>query len=823
MRRLTCVVLVTALAVIEGHGQAVQDSAPPFSFVNVAREAGLNAQVVFGGATSNKYLLETTGTGVAFIDYDNDGLLDLFFVNGSTLEGFPASKAPTNHLYRNKRDGTFEDVTSKAGLGDSGWGQGTCVGDVDNDGRDDLFVTYWGQNHLYRNTGSGRFEDVTRAAGLQQSRVRWNTGCAFLDYDRDGRLDLLVANYIDLDLATAPTPASGLCRYKGLPVACGPPGLTGGKNILYHNRGDGTFEDVSEKSGITRASGTYGLGVSTFDFDNDGWVDVYVANDSNPSAVYRNNHDGTFTDVGVKAGCAYSQDGKPQAGMGVAIGDYDRNGTMDIFKTNFAGDTSTLYANSGEGLCDDRTFAAGIGMNTRWLGWGTGFVDLDNDGWLDLFLTNGHVYPEVRQLKTEAGYAQRKVIYRNLGNGRFADITEQLGAPVTTPKAGRGAAFGDFDNDGQIDVAIANVNDQPDLFRLKGDSRNHWITLKLVGTISNRDAIGARVHLVTGKAEQWQEIRGGGSYLSQNDFRVHFGLGAATRVDRIEVRWPNGAEQTWQNLDVDKFHTLTEGAGQGQTAATEQAHNPVAAEPKGSAASQETRSKALSQYLAGHIAEAIPFLEETLKATPDDSQVAYALATAYAQTRQPEKARGTIARAFKVSPDSAAAHLLTGQMMNRLELEDLAQAELEATIRIDPKLPEAHYLLGQIAIFRSRFDEGLALMREELTLNPAHAMALYRIGDIYVRQSKWNEAIDALQRSIWMNPYFSGPYILLGKAFSKTGQPGQAEDMLNQAIAFDPNNKSAHYLLAQVLQQAGKLEQAKREFAIAERLQGDSK
>jgi hypothetical protein len=551
------------VAVVAVSAAAAPDGPPGFSFTNIAREAGLDAKIVFGGATANKYLIETTGTGVAMIDYDGDGRLDLFFVNGSTLEGFPAGGAPTNHLYRNAGGGRFEDVTERAGLAASGWGQGACVGDYDNDGKDDLLVSYWGQNHLYHNTG-GRFEDVTRAAGLSESRVRWNTGCAFFDYDRDGRLDLIVANYIDLDLKTAPTPDSGLCRYKGLEVACGPPGLTGGRNLLYHNRGDGTFEDVSDKSGITRASGTYGLGVSTLDFDNDGWTDVYVANDSNPSALYRNNHDGTFTDIGIKAGCAYSQDGKPQAGMGIAIGDYDHNGTMDIFKTNFAGDTSTLYANTGNGLCEDRTFAGGIGLNTRWLGWGTSFVDLDNDGWLDLFLTNGHVYPEVRQLKTEAGYEQRKVVYRNLGNGRFADITEQLGPPVTDPKAGRGAAFGDLDDDGQIDVAIANVNDLPDLYRLNGNKANHWVTLKLVGTSSNRNAIGARVHCVSGGVEQWQEVRGGGSYLSQNDFRVHFGLGAATRVDRLEVRWPNGNEQSWQNLDVDRFHTLTEENGRVQ-------------------------------------------------------------------------------------------------------------------------------------------------------------------------------------------------------------------------------------------------------------------
>jgi enediyne biosynthesis protein E4 len=558
--------LIAALAIVAGSGRAEpqEPAAPGFSFTNVARQAGLDAITTFGGIASNKYLLETTGTGAAFIDYDGDGLLDLFFVNGTTLEGFPAGKAPINHLYRNKGRGAFEDVTQQAGLAASGWGQGVCVGDYDNDGHDDLFVSYFGQNRLYRNDGRGRFDDTTRAAGLQQSRTRWGTGCAFLDYDRDGRLDLFVANYIDLDLATAPTPRSGVCRYKGIPVACGPPGLTGGRNLLFHNRGDGTFEDVSEKAGITRASGTYGLGVSTLDFDNDGWVDVYVANDSNPSALYRNNHDGTFTDVAVVSGCAYSQDGKPQAGMGVAIGDYDRNGTMDVFKTNFAGDTSTLYANTGDGSCEDRTFAAGIGMNTRWLGWGTAFVDLDNDGWLDLFLTNGHVYPEVRQVKTEAGYEQRKIVYRNLGGGRFVDVTDRLGPPVTTPKAGRGAAFGDFDNDGQIDVAISNVNDRPDLFRLTGNPAHHWVTLRLVGVTSNRDAIGARIRCVTGSVQQWQEVRGGGSYFSQNDFRVHFGLALATRVDRIDVRWPNGLEESWDNLDADKFHTLKEGSGRAQ-------------------------------------------------------------------------------------------------------------------------------------------------------------------------------------------------------------------------------------------------------------------
>jgi hypothetical protein len=556
-RRPALVALLGAAAVAAHSGEGP----PGFSFTNVARPAGLHAVTVFGGRATNRYLLETTGCGAAFFDFDNDGRLDVFLVNGTTLEGFPPGQEPVNHLYRNRGDGTFEDVTRRAGLAHSGWGQGVCAGDYDNDGFEDLYVTSYGQDRLYRNRGDGTFTDATAGARLLASRTRWGVGCAFLDYDRDGRLDIFAANYIDLDLKTAPTPDSGLCRYKGIPVACGPPGLLGGKNLLWHNRGDGTFEDVSDKAGITRNTGTYGLGVSTLDFDDDGWTDLYVANDSNPAALLRNNRDGTFTDLAVTGGCAYSQDGKPQAGMGVGVGDYDRNGTMDILKTNFAGDTSTLYANSGQGFCEDRTFASGMGLHTRWLGWGAALVDLDNDGWLDAFLVNGHVYPEVVQLKTEAGYEQRKVVYRNLGTGRFEEVGERLGPPVSTPRAGRGAAFGDYDNDGDVDVLVNNVNDTPDLFRLESPAAHHWVLLKLVGTRSNRSAIGARVRSQAGGVVQWQEVRGGGSYASQNDLRVHFGLGGASVVERLWVRWPNGLEEEWADLPADRIHTLTEGTG----------------------------------------------------------------------------------------------------------------------------------------------------------------------------------------------------------------------------------------------------------------------
>src|SRR5579872_3942052 len=440
-------------------------SAVRISYVEISREAGLNFQNVFGALKRKRYLLETTGCGVAWIDYDRDGWPDLFLVNGTTLEGFPSGDAPSNHLFHNNRDGTFTDITAKAGLVHSGWGQGVCIGDYDNDGFEDLFVTYFGKNVLYHNNGDGTFTDVSEKAGVAGNGKRWNTGCAFVDYDRDGKLDLFVANYIDMDLKTAPLPESGPCLYKGITVACGPPGLTGGKNILYHNNGDGTFTDVSEKSGILQANGTYGLGVLTADLDNDGWPDIYVADDSTASALYQNRKNGTFTDIATEAGCALSADGKPQAGMGISAADYDMDGNLDLVKTNFAGDTPSLYHNLGGANFEDATYQAGLGRHTQYLGWGCGFLDMDNDGWPDILICNGHVYPEVEQLKTEAGYAQRKLLYQNLCNGHFADVSFGAGPGISEPSPSRGAAFGDFDNDGDIDVAVNVVNDFPQLLR----------------------------------------------------------------------------------------------------------------------------------------------------------------------------------------------------------------------------------------------------------------------------------------------------------------------------------------------------------------------
>jgi enediyne biosynthesis protein E4 len=552
--------------------KAAAQATPPaaslgVNFVNVAKEAGLNTKIIFGGEHKNKYLLETTGCGVAFYDYDNDDWLDIFLVNGTRLEGFPAGQEPTNRLFKNNRDGTFTDVTAQAGLIHSGWGQGVCVGDYDNDGFDDLFVSYFGKNVLYHNNGNGTFTDVTAKAGVATDGKRWNTGCAFVDYDRDGKLDLFVANYIDMDLASAPVPESGPCLYKGVMVACGPPGLNGGKNILFHNNGDGTFTDVSESSGISQANGTYGLGVLTADLDNDGWPDIYVANDSTASALYQNLKNGKFQDIAIDAGCALSADGKPQAGMGISAADYDLDGNLDLVKTNFAGDTPSLYRNLGQATFEDATFTAGLGRHTQYLGWGCGFFDFDNDGWADILICNGHVYPEVEQLRTEAGYAQRKLLYHNLRNGHFADVSDDAGPGISVPSPSRGCAFGDYDNDGDIDFVVNCVNDKPQLVRCDSTLKHNWIKVRTMGTRSNRSGIGARLRCVAqipGEAKphsQIDEVRSGGGYFSQSDLRVHFGIGKAEKVNLLEIRWPSGAVDTLKDVQPNQVIYVKEGEG----------------------------------------------------------------------------------------------------------------------------------------------------------------------------------------------------------------------------------------------------------------------
>ena len=536
--------------------------APIAQFTDVAEKAGLIMTNTFGGKDTKKFIIETTGTGVAIIDYDNDGWPDIFLVNGTTLEGFPADRTPTNHLYRNNHDGTFTDVTRNAGLADaSGWGQGVCVGDYDNDGWADLYVTYYGKNRLYHNQ-HGVFADVSEQSGTVGSGKSWGSGCAFLDYDRDGLLDLVVGHYVDFDLSTAPAPGErASCVWKGVPVMCGPRGLPGAKNILYHNLGGGKFADVTTKAHIDQTSGHYSLGVAIFDFDEDGWPDIYFACDSTASILFRNNHDGTFTDVAVSAGAAYNEDGREQAGMGVSVGDFNGDGHLDIFKTNFSDDTSTLYRNNGNGTFDDVTFAAGLGLHTQYLGWGTTFFDFDNDGWPDLLLVNGHVYPEVDRQHLGSTYPEPRILYRNNGDGTFSDISADAGPGITAMHAGRGLAVADLWNDGRLSAVVSNMNAPPSLLVNQVRSSNHWIGIHTIGTKSDRDGIGARVAVKAGTRTLVDEVRSGGSYISNSDLRVHFGLGSVSKVDWVEIRWPSGLTERFDDMAADTIHTLKEGTG----------------------------------------------------------------------------------------------------------------------------------------------------------------------------------------------------------------------------------------------------------------------
>jgi len=541
------------------------DRGIPVTYVDVAKEAGLTVPNVWGGVEHKKYIVETKGSGIAFFDYDHDGWLDVYLTNGLRLnEKWPVGQEPRSHLFKNNRDGTFTDVTERSGLGQVGWQTGVSVGDYDNDGWDDLFCGFWGHNALFHNNGDGTFTDVSKKAGVYNERVRWTSGSTWLDYDRDGWLDLFVANFLEFDITKVPPAGTqnSTCMWKGVSVLCGPRGLPSGSNILYHNNGDGTFTDVTEKAGIQKAGPRNSISAVSYDFDNDGWPDIYVAVDSEASLMFHNNRDGTFTDVGLMSGTAVNDEGREQAGMGIGVADYDADGWFDIFKTNFTDDTCDLFHNDGDGAFSDVTFASGVGVNNNYVGWGCGFVDYDNDGWPDIIQVNGHVYPEVEQWFPDANFKQKRVVYHNEGNGKFLDVSAQMGSGIAERYSSRGAAFGDFDNDGGIDVLVLNMNDPPSLLRNIGGNKNNWIKIKLIGTHCNRTAVGARVRVLNGKHAQMDEVHTGGSVMSQSDLRLHFGVGQAKNIDLIEVKWPT----TWKtekfaNVEVNQILTIKEGAG----------------------------------------------------------------------------------------------------------------------------------------------------------------------------------------------------------------------------------------------------------------------
>jgi hypothetical protein len=562
----TVAVLFSVRAFTQQPYPATTDHPPPAWFVDVASKAGITVRNVNGSIEAKHYIIEATGSGVAILDYDRDGWPDIFLVNGTTLPGEKSEGGetkPTNHLFHNNHDGTFTDITAKAGLISSGWGQGVCVGDYDNNGFEDIYVTSYGKNHLFHNQGNGTFKEVGEQAGVAGTGKEWGTGCAFIDYDRDGKLDLAVANYVHFDLTHTPAPGQGAgCIWKGTPVMCGPRGLESAPNVLYHNLGGGKFENASKSSGFEHTNGHYCFSITTLDYNNDGWPDLYIACDSTPAILYRNNHDGTFTDTASDAGVAFNEDGREQAGMGSTSADYDGDGKLDLFKTNFSDDTSTLYRNNGDGTYTDMTFPAGLGINTDALGWGAMFTDVDNDGWPDLLVVNGHVYPEVDSAKLGSLYHEPRFLYYNLGNGKFRDLSKVSGPGLVDPRSSRGLAIGDLFNDGRLEAVINNLSDRPMLLVNLASNQNHWLGVHLIGTSSNRDGIGARVTLRSAKRVWVDEVRSGSSYNSSSDLRLHFGLGTETHLTQIDVRWPNGKTEIFvPPPTVDHIIELTEENG----------------------------------------------------------------------------------------------------------------------------------------------------------------------------------------------------------------------------------------------------------------------
>jgi len=529
-------------------------------YEDVAQEAGLTQKNVFGGKAAKDYILETTGNGVAIFDYDGDGRNDIFLANGTRLKAEPTATPP--QLYHNIGNGHFAEAGRAAGFTATGWAQGVCVGDYDNDGKPDLLVTYYGHNVLFRNAGHGKFEDVTKRAGLPIEGIRYGSGCSFVDYDRDGWLDLFVANYVDLDLEKTPRPGTGdFCEWKGIPVMCGPRGLPKAHNVLYRNNGDGTFRDVSESAGILRPGGRYSLGVAAADFDNDGWPDIYVACDMTPSLLFHNTHDGKFEERGSEAGVAFNFDGALQAGMGVAVGDYDGDGRLDIAKTNFSGDLTSLFHNDDGRFFTDMSREAGLGAR-QYLGWGVAFLDFDDDGWQDLVVANGHVYPEVEGKKLGDTYLQPTILYRNGGDGKFKDLSAEAGPAFQVSRPARGLAVGDLDGDGRPEIVILNMNASPSLLK---NSRHggHYLNISLEGTRSNRSAIGARVTVTANGRKRIDEVMSGGSFYSQNSLALHFGLGPSREVSDVEVDWPSGVVQHLGKSGVDRELKIVEQAPHG--------------------------------------------------------------------------------------------------------------------------------------------------------------------------------------------------------------------------------------------------------------------
>ncbi len=573
-RRRFSVAAFVGLCVIQLSAQAGHDIPPPPppglksmictgrpvpQLEDVTEKAGIRFRHAY--SPEKKYIPESMSGGVLLLDYDRDGWVDIYFTNAPTVEMVLKHEPARGALYHNNHDGTFTDVTDKAGVATPCFANGGAVGDYNNDGWPDLYITCLGRNVLYKNNGDGTFTDVTVKAGVGDERN--STGAAFGDYDDDGFVDLVVTNYVDFKLDSLPGFGKlPICTYRGLDVQCGPRGLKGAGDTLYHNNRDGTFTDVSKAAGVDDPDGYFGLGVTWVDFNNTGKIDLFVANDATPNYLYKNEGSGKFTEIGLESGTAVSQDGTEQACMGVAIGDYLHNGLPSIYITNFENEYDTLYRNNGNWQFDDVSYKSGVGLPSMPLvKWGDAFFDIDNDGWLDLIAVTGHVYPQVASLPSGAGYKEPGLLHLNQKDGTFCDASKQAGPALVRPRVSRGLAVGDLFNDGQVDVVVEDIDGAPMILRNHGVPGNHWVSFQLEGTKSNRLAIGARIKIVAGGMTQTEQVRSGGSYLSQNDFRVHFGLAAATQIDSVEIRWPSGTSETLRNLRADQFYSVLEGKG----------------------------------------------------------------------------------------------------------------------------------------------------------------------------------------------------------------------------------------------------------------------
>jgi hypothetical protein len=556
--QVAIMILLTTL-LLPGPASKAREAGDATRFTDITTQAGISFRHI--SSPEKKYIVESMSGGVALFDYDNDGYVDIYFVNSLTLDLLKSGGKTRSALYHYNGDGTFTDVTEKAGVGDVGWGMGVAVGDYNNDGFDDLYVTCLGDNHLFKNNGNGAFTDITKRAGVNDPR--WSTGAAFVDYDADGHLDLFVSNYVDFDINHLPEFGQGrLCQYKGIPVQCGPRGLRGAGDTLYHNNGDGTFTDVSARAGVSDPGGYYGLGVICSDFDGDGWTDIYVANDATPNFLYHNNGNGTFKEIGFTSGTSVSENGTEQASMGVTLADYDHDGRFDIFATNFSEEYNVLYRGAGTDDFNDASYQAQVAeVSLPYVGWGTKFFDYDNDGWVDLFVANGHVYPQVENAKIATEYRQRKLLHHNNRDGTFSEVAASHGEALMEKRVSRGAAFGDIDNDGDVDIIVNDLDGPPQLLRNDGGNANNSVEIKTVGVKSNRDGTGARVKIVSGNLTQIDEVRSGASYLSHNDLRLHFGLERRTKIDLLEVRWPSGVVDKITGVGVNRLLVFKEGQG----------------------------------------------------------------------------------------------------------------------------------------------------------------------------------------------------------------------------------------------------------------------